>query len=48
MNPYWTVFQDTGDPLVWLLYRCQQAPAAARPPHSAEKEASPCQPPPIS
>ena len=54
MEPYWNVFYDTGDPLVWLLYRSQTAfdPRSPEPAEPAEhphpKEATSWQPPPIS
>ena len=54
MEPYWNVFYDTGDPLVWLLHRSHTAsePRSAQPAesveHPPEKEATSWQPPPIS
>ena len=43
MEPYWTVFYDTGDPLAYLLYR--HCPRPAQPPlvpHPHGKEATLC------
>lgn len=46
MEPYWTVFYDTGDPLAYLLYRCCCTPPqlpSGHHPHG--KEATPWPPP---
>lgn len=51
MEPYWTLFFDTGDPLAYLLYRREETPTAQTgtpEPNPDEKEATLWQPPPIS
>ena len=46
MEPYWTVFYDTGDPLAYLLYRCHPRPTQPPlVPHPHGKEATPWPPP---